>query len=236
MSSTLFRNARIFDGVNDKLSAPTSVLIQGDRVESIGADGSQAEIEIDVEGRTLMPGLIDAHFHAYASDTDFVKLEKLPPTYLAQRARHLMEDALRRGFTTVRDVGAVIMGYGVLSKKVGSPDRDCSTVGALSASPGGMVISGHLTKRNHPVAVTVAGSLLNGSMALTRFERPRAKRSAMALTISRSSFPAVSPRQATRSGCSSFPRKKSSRSWTKPAADESMLLPTPIPRKQSCEP
>lgn len=105
MSSTLLRNARIFDGVNDKLSAPTSVLIRGDRVEGIGADGRQAEVEIDVEGRTLMPGLIDAHFHAYASDTDFVKLEKLPPTYLAQRARHLMEDALRRGFTTVRDVG-----------------------------------------------------------------------------------------------------------------------------------
>jgi imidazolonepropionase-like amidohydrolase len=105
MSSTLLRNARIFDGVSDRLTDPTSVLIDGDRIESIGIENHQAETEIDVEGRTLMPGLIDAHFHAYASDTDFVKLEKLPPTYLAQRARHLMEDALRRGFTTVRDVG-----------------------------------------------------------------------------------------------------------------------------------
>lgn len=105
MPSILLRNARIFDGVTDELSAPTSVLIRGDRIESIGAAGVQADSEVDIEGRTLMPGLIDAHFHAYASDTDFVKLEKLPPTYLAQRARHLMEDALRRGFTTVRDVG-----------------------------------------------------------------------------------------------------------------------------------
>lgn len=105
MSSTLLRNARIFDGVHDCISAPTSVLIDGERIASVGIDDIHADIEIDIDGRTLMPGLIDAHFHAYASDTDFVKLEKLPPTYLAQRARHLMEDALRRGFTTVRDVG-----------------------------------------------------------------------------------------------------------------------------------
>lgn len=107
MSSTLLRNARIFDGKSPELSAPKSVLIERGRFSTIteNVDGPSDANVVDLEGRTIIPGLIDAHFHAYASDTDFVKLEKLPPTYLAQRARHLMEDALRRGFTTVRDVG-----------------------------------------------------------------------------------------------------------------------------------
>lgn len=107
MSRTLLRNARIFDGVNDRLGKPRSIVIEDGRVLDIlpSDQGEMAGTVVDLEGRTVMPGLIDAHFHAYASDIDFVKLEKLPPTYLAQRGRHLMEDALRRGFTTVRDVG-----------------------------------------------------------------------------------------------------------------------------------
>ncbi|MGQ3081023.1 MAG: amidohydrolase family protein [Allorhizobium sp.] len=107
MSKTLLRNVRIFDGLIPELTSPQSILIDGEHIQAIlPADCAEtAETIVDLDGRTLMPGLIDAHFHAYASDLDFVKLEKLPPTYLAQRGRHLMEDALRRGFTTVRDVG-----------------------------------------------------------------------------------------------------------------------------------
>jgi imidazolonepropionase-like amidohydrolase len=107
MSRTLLRNVHIFDGVHPELIEDASILIDGDRIASIHGidDCPSADRIVDMEGRHVLPGLIDAHFHAYASDIDFVKLETLPPTYLSQRARHLMEDALRRGFTTVRDVG-----------------------------------------------------------------------------------------------------------------------------------
>ena len=107
MSRTLLHNVRIFDGIHDHLSDPATILVEGGRVRRILPVDHREDAEqvVDLAGRTVIPGLIDAHFHAYASDMDFVKLEKLPPTYLAQRGRHLMEDALRRGFTTVRDVG-----------------------------------------------------------------------------------------------------------------------------------
>lgn len=107
MPRKLLRNLRIFDGVHPDLIEGASILIEGDRIAAIHGvdDAPSADETVDLEGRCVIPGLIDAHFHAYASDIDFVKLEKLPPTYLAQRARHLMEDALGRGFTTVRDVG-----------------------------------------------------------------------------------------------------------------------------------
>ncbi|MBO9376298.1 amidohydrolase family protein [Sphingomonas histidinilytica] len=107
MSRTLLRNVHIFDGVHPELIENASILIDGERIVSIHGldDLPPADEIVDMEGRHVIPGLIDAHFHAYASDIDFVKLETLPPTYLSQRARHLMEDALKRGFTTVRDVG-----------------------------------------------------------------------------------------------------------------------------------
>ena len=107
MTATLLRNARIFDGKTPNLSEPLDILIDSGRFRQIGEeiDCTSSINTIDIDGRTVMPGLIDSHFHAYASDIDFVNLESLPPTYLSQRARHLMEDALQRGFTTVRDVG-----------------------------------------------------------------------------------------------------------------------------------
>ncbi|UNK79581.1 amidohydrolase family protein [Sphingopyxis granuli] len=107
MAKTLLRNVRIFDGSTPQLSPSRSILLDGGTIQAILPTDAVDAVDtiIDLDGRTLIPGLIDAHFHAYASDFDFVKLEKLPPTYLAQRGRHLMEDALKRGFTTVRDVG-----------------------------------------------------------------------------------------------------------------------------------
>jgi imidazolonepropionase-like amidohydrolase len=63
----LFRDVRIFDGKSSKLSAPSNVLVRSDKIERISTSpissdpGTQV---IDGGGRTLMPGLIDAHWHA----------------------------------------------------------------------------------------------------------------------------------------------------------------------------
>jgi len=63
-----------------------------------------------------MPGLIDAHFHAMAAEPDFVKMEDLPRSFLHQHARHLLEAALLRGFTTVRDAGGADYGLAMAIK------------------------------------------------------------------------------------------------------------------------
>lgn len=105
--SVLFSNARIFDGHSPFLSEPAFVLVRGDRIESVSArrPGALDFCEVDLAGMALLPGLIDAHFHAFATDTDTAKSETYPRTYEAQRARLILEGALQRGFTTVRDVG-----------------------------------------------------------------------------------------------------------------------------------
>src|ERR1700747_1476170 len=64
---TLFQNVRIFDGKSASLSAPSSVLIKGNVIERISTASIDAEPGMSViagGGRTLMPGLIDAHWHA----------------------------------------------------------------------------------------------------------------------------------------------------------------------------
>jgi imidazolonepropionase-like amidohydrolase len=108
----LFKNGVIFDGVHADLLADRFVVVEDEFIADITTstpDGPFDEI-VDLKGDTLLPGFIDAHFHAYAVDLDFGRLEALPATYTAQRGRHLMEDALKRGFTTVRDVGGADYG------------------------------------------------------------------------------------------------------------------------------
>src|SRR5262245_57151780 len=65
-TATLFKNAKVFDGKSDKVTASTSVLVVGNKIEKIGGDVAAPEkaTVIDAGGRTLMPGLIDAHWHA----------------------------------------------------------------------------------------------------------------------------------------------------------------------------
>jgi imidazolonepropionase-like amidohydrolase len=61
---------------------------------------------LDVAGRTVMPGLIDAHTHPAIVDHDVFDMAEWPPSYVAARASHALAGMLARGFTTIRDVGA----------------------------------------------------------------------------------------------------------------------------------
>jgi len=108
----IFAQARIFDGFSDTLTEPRWVRVSAGRIAEISDRPLPGEDiqTIDARGRTLMPGLIDAHFHAYAADANIPRLEAQPLSYLAHHARHLLEGALRRGFTTVRDAGGADYG------------------------------------------------------------------------------------------------------------------------------
>ncbi len=111
-TSTLYRNACVFDGHSPELAADRVVLVAGERIESITEFHPERAVdrEIDLKGKTMMPGLIDCHFHAYAYDVDVAALEEMPASYVAQRGRLLMEAALKRGFTTVRDAAGADYG------------------------------------------------------------------------------------------------------------------------------
>ncbi|MGD0867389.1 MAG: amidohydrolase family protein, partial [Rhizomicrobium sp.] len=112
MTAFLFHNARLFDGETDHLREGISVFVEGDRIREVSDRriASASAESIDLGGRTLMPGLIDAHFHAYATQLDLGKAEQTPRSLHALEAHILLENALARGFTTVRDAAGADYG------------------------------------------------------------------------------------------------------------------------------
>lgn len=112
-SATLFENVRIFDGVGAALSPPSNVLVRGNTIERISTDAITVDDDVDViaaDGRVLMPGLIDAHWHAFMAGTSQPVLMTADPSYLTLLAAQQAEATLMRGFTTVRDLGGPVFG------------------------------------------------------------------------------------------------------------------------------
>src|SRR5215471_7686526 len=112
MARYLFRNAQILDAERGDYLADDSVLVEGDRILEVGgADVQASDVQsFDLRGMTLMPGLIDAHVHVTAVTADLARLEEWSPAYVTARAARVLVGMLRRGFTTVRDVGGADYG------------------------------------------------------------------------------------------------------------------------------
>ena len=85
------RHVLVADGVIQELSA-----------KPIAAPNAQ---RIDLEGMTLMPGLIDCHVHVVAGIASLGGSALFPDSLVTARAARIMHGMLMRGFTTVRDVG-----------------------------------------------------------------------------------------------------------------------------------
>jgi len=112
---TFFQNVRIFDGKSGALSSAMNVLVRGATIEKISEDIPPTDLIANTKviaggGRTLMPGLIDMHWHT-------MLVRPTPAALLAGDIGHLnllagaeARDTLLRGFTTVRDLGGPAFG------------------------------------------------------------------------------------------------------------------------------
>jgi imidazolonepropionase-like amidohydrolase len=106
MSTTLFTNARLVADGADDLTEPSHVAVNGNRISYVGAEDPALDADrvIDVGGRTLMPGLIDAHAHITGLSLSPRNAEASPDEVAAAAADYL-RTALLDGFTTVREAG-----------------------------------------------------------------------------------------------------------------------------------
>jgi imidazolonepropionase-like amidohydrolase len=107
MTSVLFTNARLFDGTSGDCPEGMQVLVEAGRIREVASKpikAADAQI-IDCAGYTLMPGLIDAHIHAYFSDVNWQKTDSAGTAYRTAHAVRMLGFALDCGFTTVRDIG-----------------------------------------------------------------------------------------------------------------------------------
>ena len=109
-AETLFRNVRVFDGVLPRLSAPTDVLVRGNQIAGVGQGGTSAAQVIDGAGRTLMPGLIDAHCHLEFFNLPVQEFANDIPDFLQVRQVPGVRQFLMDGFTSARDAGGPTFG------------------------------------------------------------------------------------------------------------------------------
>lgn len=108
----LVTNVNVFDGINEKRAEGMSVLVENNKIAKIAKSIPVPEkaTVIDGGGRTLMPGLIDAHAHTMMSDTPLGVLMTADPNYVTLIAGQGAAATLMRGFTSVRDVGGPSFG------------------------------------------------------------------------------------------------------------------------------
>ncbi len=109
----LFRNGNLLDPLASELQGVHDVLVEGGVIREVSptpikVTGAQ---EIDVKGKTIMPGLIDLHVHVLATQLNLSTQGVLPDALVMMRAVPIIQAMLQRGFTTVRDAGGA--GWGL---------------------------------------------------------------------------------------------------------------------------
>jgi len=103
-------NTRLFDGTGAQVRERAAVLVENGLIARVGDPGDAAPDGVpvlDLAGRTLMPGLIDAHAHVYPHlPSPAPGAEPLWPGTGAHFLAADLREALRMGITTIRDVGS----------------------------------------------------------------------------------------------------------------------------------
>ncbi|MBK5097194.1 MAG: amidohydrolase family protein [Gemmatimonadetes bacterium] len=107
LPQTLITNVNVFDGYSESLQNGMNVLVEGNLIKTVSSSAISAPgaTVIDGGGRTLMPGLIEAHSHLAIHGDLFQIRNDLNWMYLGAKSGAEATHMLMRGFTTARDAG-----------------------------------------------------------------------------------------------------------------------------------
>ena len=113
MSTILIQNSNLLDVEKAEIIEGVNVLIEKNKISELSDKEikSSTAMKIDAKGKTLMPGLIDAHVHITATSVDLGRISNDPHSLTALRAGKLAEAMLMRGFTTIRDCTGADLGF-----------------------------------------------------------------------------------------------------------------------------
>jgi imidazolonepropionase-like amidohydrolase len=114
-TDVLFQDVSVFDGRSERLREHLNVWVHGNRIEKISADSLRLPANLKVttivgRNRVLMPGLIDAHWHAMLVAATAEQVVYGDPSLTALIAAKESDATLMRGFTSVRDLAGSVFG------------------------------------------------------------------------------------------------------------------------------
>jgi imidazolonepropionase-like amidohydrolase len=110
MASFLLTGGRFLDPRRDELQDGVDVLVEDGTIKETGRITSASATRVDLRGKTVMPGLIDAHIHLFLAEVNLQHLADVPLTLLAAKGAASAKTMLMRGFTTLRDTGGADWG------------------------------------------------------------------------------------------------------------------------------
>lgn len=107
-----FTNAHLIDGTGTpKTDYPYALLVNGRHIETVAPAHEfscpENAVEIDIGGRTLMPGMIDCHDHLGIMEGGMRDRATIPPSLAVLKSAAIMKDTLLSGFTSLRDAGGL---------------------------------------------------------------------------------------------------------------------------------
>jgi len=110
-----FTGGRLITGHSEAAIEGATVIIEQGKIRSVG-DVTSVQVTpnmqvIDITGKTIMPGLIDAHVHGGNIEVAMDRTARLPPAVYVHLAGRNLETALNLGFTTLRDAGGLDWGF-----------------------------------------------------------------------------------------------------------------------------
>lgn len=118
----LIRCGKLFDGVDGFLKDDYQILIEDDRIREVGKNIPVPEYAdiIDLQDYIVTPGLIDAHVHPEFFDwqTLYRDYHTYSDEWFALATIHTARRTLEGGFTTIRAMGSLARGYGLVDAKM----------------------------------------------------------------------------------------------------------------------
>ena len=170
----LFVNAAVCDVAAETTHRGQNILVVDGRIAEVGGDvGSDDARVVDVGGRVVTPGLIDAHVHVTAATADLASQAEWSPTYVAAHTAKTLRGMLARGFTTVRDVGGADYGVAAaIDERLLTGPRVVFGGKALSQTGGhgDMRSRGRSVLDDHPCCPSI-GIVCDGADAVRRVAR-----------------------------------------------------------------
>jgi imidazolonepropionase-like amidohydrolase len=187
-----FRHVTVLPCTGEEPAEDATVVVEGDVIKDVLTGARAAHVALgevlDCPGRTLMPGLIDAHVHVSSLDVNIARQRREYTTSLmAYAIAGMIKQTLDQGYTTVRDAGGADWGMKEAVRRGLIPGPAMFVSGHPLSQSGGHGDSRTLAETGEPcgcgAAIGMLPNIADGVDGVRRAARIQLRRGADAIKV-----------------------------------------------------